>query len=297
MGQTVRGTLGLVGALALAACVQDDRPTRAARDPALRDQPVFLYSASDTTRPPRAVVFFFGNDIGFWKPHRQLASSLAESQYAVAGFDMRQLLRALPERPEARDSVFAAAIAPIIARTRHELGGDSVPLIIAGHSLGAEVAIWTAAHACPLGSVGVLALSPGSRSHLRVSLSDIMQGPEPTDPESFSVADAIAAVPLAERIAIVRGTRDEYARVDFGLLAAGGERIERFTVPFAGHSLKGLAMSGYQTRRALEWLLRNLPDRRSAGPSTAARSSRPGNGDGVEHAERAGCCLTGRSVP
>lgn len=41
-----------------------------------------------------------------------------------------------------------AAIEPIIAHSRHELGGDAVPLIIAGHSLGAEIAIWTAAYTC-----------------------------------------------------------------------------------------------------------------------------------------------------
>jgi len=247
----------VTGSAALAACATTDPPTRVPRNPLLRDQPVFLYAASDTTRPPRAVVFFFGNDIGFWKPHRQLAASLASSQYAVAGFDMRSLLRALPEHRPERDSAFASRIDPVIELSRHELGGDSVPLIIAGHSLGAEVAIWTAAHACPADVKGVLAMSPGSRSHLRVSLSDIMNGPEPTGPESFSVADAIAAIPADERIAIVRGTRDDYSRADASLLAAGGRRAERFFVPFAGHSLKRIVTAGFQTRRALEWLLEN----------------------------------------
>ena len=32
-------------------------------------------------------------------------------------------------------------------------------------------------------------------------------------------------------------------------------RIERFTVPFAGHSLKQVSTSGFVTRRALDWLL------------------------------------------
>ena len=247
--------------VALAACA-GERPTRVALDPQLRREPVLLYAAADTTRPPRAVVFFFGNDIGFWRPHRQLASSLARSQYAVAGFDMRSLLHALPSGTPARDSAFSAAIDPVIARARHELGGDSVPLIIAGHSLGAEVAIWTAAHVCPSGVIGVLALSPGSRSHLRVSLSDIMNGPEPTGPESFSVADAIGAMPPDERIAIVRGTRDDYARADSALMAAGGNRIQRFSVPLAGHSLKRIATSGFETRRALDWLLDHRTVRR-----------------------------------
>jgi hypothetical protein len=101
----------------------------------------------------------------------------------------------------------------------------------------------------------VLALSPGSRSHLRVAVSDIMNGPEPTEPGSFSVADAIATVPANERIAIVRGTRDDLGRADAALLAAGGDRIERFPVLLAGHSLKGLTMSGFETHRAVDWLL------------------------------------------
>jgi pimeloyl-ACP methyl ester carboxylesterase len=242
-------------AIGLVGCSGDAPPTHVARDPALRDQPVFLYNAADTTRPPRAVIFFFGNDIGFWKPHRQLAASLARTQYAVAGFDMRSLLRGLPDHGASRDSAFLAAVEPIIARSRRELGSDSTPLIIAGHSLGAEVAIWTAAHACLPVTAGVLALSPGSRSHLRVSVSDIMMGSEPTEPGSFSVADEIAAVPTDERIAIVRGTKDKFTRADPALLAAGGDRIERFSVLLAGHSLKGLTMAGFETHRAVDWLL------------------------------------------
>jgi pimeloyl-ACP methyl ester carboxylesterase len=201
------------------------------------------------------VIFFFGNDIGFWQPHQALAGSLAKSQFAVAGFDMRALLRSLPAQLSDRDSAFALAIRPLIARARHELGGDSVPLIIAGHSLGAEVAVWTAAHVRPAGASAVLAMSPGSRSHLRASLSDVMNGPEPTGPESFTVADAIAAVPRDERIAIIRGTRDDYITADSSLLSAGCDRIQRFRVPFAGHSLKQLVTSSYETKRALDWLL------------------------------------------
>jgi pimeloyl-ACP methyl ester carboxylesterase len=245
---------GIVIAIALVGCEGNDSPTRITRDPNLRGQ-VFLYSAADSTRPPRAVIFFFGNDIGFWRPHRALAASLARSQYAVAGFDMRSLLARLPDRGQTRDSAFIAAIEPIIAQTRHELGADSVPLIIAGHSLGAEIAIWTAAHACQPDVAGVLAMSPGSRSHLRVAVSDIMNGPEPTGPGSFSVADAVGDVPTDERIAIIRGTKDKFTRADPALLAAGNDRIQRFSVFLAGHSLKGLTMAGFETRRALDWLL------------------------------------------
>jgi pimeloyl-ACP methyl ester carboxylesterase len=255
LGQNRCSRAALAAVVALVACSESDRPTLVARDPDFRAEPVYLYAAADSTRPPRAVVFFFGNDIGFWRPHRQLAASLAASQYGVAGFDMRPLLRSLPDRAAQRDSAFAARIEPIIAQARHELGGDTVPLIIAGHSLGAEIAIWTAGHVCPPGGAGVLALSPGSRSHLRVSLSDIMNGPEPTGPESFSVPAAIAAIPPDERVAIIRGARDDYVKVDPALMAAGGSRIARYEVPFSGHSLKQLVLAKFEVRRALDWLL------------------------------------------
>jgi pimeloyl-ACP methyl ester carboxylesterase len=239
----------------LASCSTADAPTHIVRDAALRDQPLFLYDAADRGRPARALIFFIGNDIGFWEPHRQLATSLANAQYDVAGFDMRPLLGSLPDCEAERDSAFAGAMDQIIARTRRELGDDSIPLIVAGHSIGAELAIWTAAHVAPHGMAGVLALSPGSRSHLRVSVSDIMIGPEPRGPDSFSVAQTVSEIPAGVRVAIVRGTRDSYARADSAILGSGGNRIDRFVVPFAGHSLKRLATASFETRRALDWLL------------------------------------------
>jgi hypothetical protein len=92
----------------------------------------------------------------------------------------------------------------------------------------------------------------------------MMNGPEPTGPESFVVATAIADVPHDERIAIIRGTRDGYVTADSALLAAGCDRIQRFPVPFAGHSLKRLATASFETKRALDWLLERpgpTPDR------------------------------------
>ncbi len=82
-----------------------------------------------------------------------------------------------------------------------------------------------------------------------------MNGPEPTGPDSYTVADAVAAVPCDERVAIVRGTRDRYVKADSALIAAGGDRVRRFLVPLAGHSLKRLAIAGFETKRALDWLL------------------------------------------
>jgi hypothetical protein len=82
-----------------------------------------------------------------------------------------------------------------------------------------------------------------------------MNGPEPTGPESFSVAGEIKLLPPTERVAIVRGSRDQYAKGDSTLVASGAGRASRFLVPFAGHSLKRIATTSFETRRALEWLI------------------------------------------
>jgi dienelactone hydrolase len=243
-------------ALALAAaCRAPATSSYRPRDAALRRLPVSFYPAADTSRPPRAVVFFFGNDVGFWEAHQKLAERLAGDGYAVAGFDVKRFLASLPDAPPARESAYAAGIDAIIDRARRELRGDSLPLVIAGHSLGAEIAVWTAAHVPEPGLSGVLILSPGSRGHLRVTLSDVLDGGEPREAGSFSVAEQIAALPAPVRVALVRGQSDRYRYADSALVAAGGARIERFGVPFAGHSLKKLFLAGPAVERAMDFLL------------------------------------------
>ncbi len=225
-----------------------------ARNAALRAMPLYFYPATDTSRPPKAVVFFFGNDVGFWQPHHQFAAIMAADGYATAGYDMKPMLAALPETEPARDSAFAVQIAAVIASARQELGAANLPLIIGGHSIGAEVAIWVAAHSKVPGVIGVLAASPGSRSHLRVSASDITMSSEPTDAESFAVSDAVRAMPPFVRLAIIRGGSDKYRFADSALLAAGGTRVKRFGVPLASHSLRDLFVAQFVVRNALSWL-------------------------------------------
>lgn len=66
-----------------------------------------------------------------------------------------------------------------------------------------------------------------------------MNGPEPTEPGSFSVAGAIGDVPSGERIAVIRGTKDKLTLADPALMAAGGTRIERFPVFWPATRSKG----------------------------------------------------------
>ena len=207
--------------------------------------PLYFYPARGSVGADQPIVFFFGNDVGFWEAHQRLAERLAGDGYSVVGFDMRDLLKSLPDAPEeARQQAYAERITAVIAGARRELGGEARPIIIAGHSIGAELALYTAARVPVPHLLGVLALSPGSRGHLGVSISDVMNAGEPKGPDSFAVADQVAALPPGIRVAIVRGQRDDYKYADSALVAAGRGRAKRYWVPFAGHSLKKLALSG-----------------------------------------------------
>ncbi len=216
--------------------------------------PVYFYP-SRSAGTARAVIFFFGNDIGFWTPHQDLAEYLSGLGYSVVGFDIRGFLADLPDAPAQRDSAFDARIVPLIASARREIHADSIPLIIAGHSLGAEVAIWTAAFAHPPQMVGVIAMSPGLRSHLRISAADLLDEAEPTGPASFSVPGTLHSIAPGVRVAIVRGSHDRYRYADSALIAAGGDRIHSYIVPFASHSLKRIIVARPVMRQALDWLL------------------------------------------
>lgn len=241
-----RGVCVALGAVvALGACRQAESPYLA-HDPVLRALPLYFYPAASRPDVRHPMVFFFGNDVGFWEAHQRLAERLAGHGYSVVGFDERALLKALPAGPPAaRREAYATRIAAIIARARHELGDDdTLPIIIGGHSIGAELAVWTAAQVPVPRLVGVLALSPGARGHLGVSISDVMNAGEPRGEDSFAVADEAVALPAGVRLAIVRGQHDEYRYADSALVASGRGRAKRYWVPFAGHSLKSIVFSG-----------------------------------------------------
>ena len=221
-------------------------------DPALRRAPLYFYPQRDTARPPRAVVFFLGNDVGFWAAHQRLAELLRDDGYAVVGFDVKRLLGDLPNGPT-RDSVYLARVDTLLTRARAALGAGDRPLVIAGHSIGGEIALWTAAHlrapALEPGLVGVVSMSPGQRGHLRTGLSDL-RGEEPHERGSFAVDSQVALLTPRVRVALVRGELDKFRYADSGLVAAGARL---FPVPHEHHSLKGLTAAAPVVRAALRY--------------------------------------------
>jgi pimeloyl-ACP methyl ester carboxylesterase len=200
-------------------------------------------------------VFFLGNDLGFWGPHQKLAERLASHGYAVIGFDVKRFLDRLPDSAPLRNSVLAHDVPALMIRSLHELRADSVPIVIAGHSFGADIALWMEANAKLPGVVGVLALGPTRRDHPGVTINDQINIGEPREPGSFSVAQQIRNTPPGVRIALLRGASDKERRSDQDFIAAGGARLSYTVIPFASHSLKSLLIAGPMIERALDRLV------------------------------------------
>jgi pimeloyl-ACP methyl ester carboxylesterase len=137
-----------------------------------------------------------------------------------------------------------------------EFGSSGRPFIVMGHSLGGELAVWAAANLKIPQLVGAVAMSPGSRSHLGVSLSDLLETSEPTGSGSFAVADEVKAMPADLKLVVIRGKSDKYRYADSAIVAARPDRVTVTTIPFAGHSLKRIVIAKYYVRRAIESLLK-----------------------------------------
>lgn len=225
------------------------------RDAQLRSEPLFFYPARLNQPKPRAGIFFFGNDLGFWEAHQKLAQRLANDGYAVVGFDVKKFLDRYPDSALLRDSVLVHDVPLLMKRSLHELSADSGPIVIAGHSFGADLALWTEAHAHPSGVVGVLALGPTKRDHPTVTIRDEMNSGEPTEPGSFAVVDQIRDTPPTVRIALMRGASDKERTADRAFIDAGGSRMSYTLIPFASHSLKSLIIVGPMIEHALDDLI------------------------------------------
>jgi len=228
-------------------------PTYVAADVTLRAPYFYLYPAR-TTEPPRAVIVLFGNDVAFWEPHQDLAWRFSGDGYSVIGLDLRKYLATLPETEPQRDSAFAANITATIARARHELGADSLPLIVGGHSFGAEVAFWLAWRVPPPRLAGVLSLNSRSTGHLFITPSDWLNK-EASGAWSFSAVQAAREINPAVRIALVRSAKDPFRAHDPEFIAAGGSRLRRYEIPMATHSMTTMLVAGPLISRAVRFLL------------------------------------------
>jgi pimeloyl-ACP methyl ester carboxylesterase len=232
-------------------------------DPGLRVDWLYFYP-SRVGGGARAILFLLGNDVAFWEPHQDLAWRLSGEGYTVVGIDVRQLLETLPSDEPQRDSAFGSAMPALISRVRHELRADTMPLILGGHSFGAELSFWIAWHHPPPRLIGLLSLNSRGSGHLFITPNDWLNK-EASGAWSFSTVEAAAKIDPHVRIALVRGANDPFRGHDPEFVAAGGARLQRFEIPLAGHGLKTMLVAGPFISRAMHFLTDSIapPD---AGP-------------------------------
>lgn len=254
------GEMTALAALAVLAACGSTGPNYVPRDPVLRAAPLSFFVAPPA-RPARALVFFFGNDIGFWQPHRELAARLARERLDVVGVDVRPLFGVLPADSALRGRSLRDTIVTLVDHARAELHVELAPLVLMGHSSGAELALWLARWAAPARLAGVVAINPRPAGHLAVTLGDLANR-VPSGPGAYSTVALARSIAPAVRIALVRSQHDHWPH-DSALVAAGGARLARLVVPFADHSLRYVILSGPVVDRAVDWVL--------AAPTVARR--------------------------
>lgn len=199
---------------------------------------------------------FFGNDVGFWQPHQQLSDYLSRQGFAVVGYDLRKIMKStLSTVPPDRELVVRNTFVELIQQSISEFHAERLPLVLMGHSFGAEIAIWAAGHIDQPTLVGVVAMSPAAHGHLAITPMDFMSSAPPTDQTAFAVADLVGLMPSTMPVALVRGVNDRYAVEDSSIIVAGGSRLRKFSIPVAGHALKKIIFAKYTVRDAVDWVL------------------------------------------
>jgi pimeloyl-ACP methyl ester carboxylesterase len=230
-----------------------ERPAYSPRASILRSDDFYVYPPRSSMR---GTIVFFGNDVGFWKPHQELADFLSRRGYAVIGYDLRRLLKSVADSGTVgRARIVGDTIAALMSASISEFRGEKLPLVLTGHSLGGEVAIWAGVHITSPHVSGVVALAPGSRGHLAITPKDYLSSEVPDGPDSFGMSDLVRSLPRSMKVAIVRGASDGYGGGDPQIVAAGAGQVQRFTIPFAGHSLKRILLARYVIEHATDWVL------------------------------------------
>ncbi|SHN42562.1 alpha/beta hydrolase family protein [Cryptosporangium aurantiacum] len=217
------------------------------------DQVAEYYAAED---PVALVLFLHG---GYWRARydrthaRPLAGALAETGFAVLLAEYRRVGQPGGGWPGTlRDVATAVDVLPGAV-------APELPLLLAGHSAGGQLALWAAArHHLPPGApgallrgapgagdsavAGVLALAPvadlvaASRLRLGDGATDAFLGGGPADhPDRYAVADPAALPPPGVPVTVLHGASDDVVVPDVAERYAADGRAELVLLPGADH--------------------------------------------------------------
>lgn len=200
------------------------------------------------------VLFLHG---GFWRAAYDrahtapLAEALAADGFAVCTPEYRRVGQEGGGWPGTFDDVRGAATALPAAVARATAGlvaGRWV--ILAGHSAGGHLALWTASHIddearstirAVVSLAGVCDLAASFRLRLGDNATaDLIGGGPDRYPDRYASADPSAALPLGIRISLVHGTADdrvpwEQSRDYAARARTAGDQVSLVTLPATGH--------------------------------------------------------------
>jgi acetyl esterase/lipase len=217
-----------------------------------------LPAKTDISQAP-LILFLHG---GFWRAEYDrthtgsLTSALAAAGYIVCTPEFRRTGQDGGGWPGTFNDV-ALAVDTLPALTAATINSTPGNLVLAGHSAGGHLALWTAArprlpatspwHTPTRPGQGVVALAPASdlaACHaLRLdngAADDLIGGTPTTYPDRYAQADPAALIPLGTPVHIVHGSQDDrvpaaMSRDYTARATASGDKVVLDELPACGH--------------------------------------------------------------
>jgi acetyl esterase/lipase len=209
------------------------------------NQVIDMHLPSTGTPPKGVVVFVHG---GFWRAlydrvhARPLAAALAADGYVVANVEFRRVGHEGGGWPGTLNDV-VDAVTNVPDLVGHELGKP----VLAGHSAGGHLALWTAHRLGPDAVGGVLALAPAV-DLVRMqqagvgggAVADLLDGEPDAAPDRYGQADPYRNLPIGVPMTVVHGRADQEVPFEFGesfvtAAEAAGDDIMLIDLPDIEH--------------------------------------------------------------
>ncbi len=191
---------------------------------------------------------------GFWRDAwdrthlRPLASALAAEGFVVATPEYRRVggLGGWPQTGEDVETVLAV-VRRLVDKAAPRRFDSAAPLVLAGHSAGGHLALWSGLRAGPDVVDRIVALAPVTDvvEAARLSLDDgavqDLLGGEPSEvPEAYAAADVVAMLPGRVPVVMIHGDADQRVPVEMNRRLATDLVSSPGTASFRWEELPGV---------------------------------------------------------
>ena len=211
---------------------------------------VFLPPGSSSGSLPLMVVVHGG----FWREEwdrthlRPLASALAAEGFVVATPEYRRVggLGGWPQTGEDVEAVLAV-VRRLVGNAARGRFDPAAPLVLAGHSAGGHLALWSGLRAGPSVVDRIVALAPvtdlveAARLGLDDGAAQDLLGGEPCEvPDAYAAADVVRLLPGHVPVAVIHGDADQRVPVEMNRRLATELVADPGTAPFRWEELPGV---------------------------------------------------------